>query len=262
MNNRVKEKMMNGERALGAFVGIYSPAVVEMLGYAGFEFIVIDDEHGTFSHSELENMIRTADSVNIIPIVRVSYDSSSIQKALDRGAKGIHVPMVNTKEDALSVVKRAKYPPIGQRGAAYSIRSARFGKDSGKEYIDAANRDILIAVHIETREAAQNFEEIMTVDGIDLAFLGPTDLSVSMGYPTEGASHPEVQQTLSELYEKGKNLGVPIGTIAGNAEAALKAFHQGANYVGVVATVVMSTEFNRVSNSVKETLSNQLTIET
>jgi 4-hydroxy-2-oxoheptanedioate aldolase len=261
MNNKVKGKIKNGEQVLGAFVGIYSPAVVEMLAFAGFEFIVIDDEHGTFSHSELENMIRTADSVNLIPIVRVSYDSSSIQKALDRGAKGIHVPMVNKKEDALSVVKRAKYPPIGERGAAYSIRAARFGKDTGKEYIDAANRDIFIAVHIETREAAQNFEEIMGVDGIDLAFLGPTDLSVSMGYPTEGASHPEVQQTLSQLYERGRKLGVPIGTIAGNAEAALKAFNQGADYVGVVATAVMTTEFTKVAHSVKETLSNQLSIE-
>lgn len=252
MNNSVKQKIINGEHTLGAFVGIYSTAVVEMLGYAGYEFIVIDDEHGTFNHSELENMIRTAENVGMIPIVRVSYDESSIQKALDRGAKGIHVPMVNSREDAEEVIQRAKFPPTGKRGAAFSTRAAQFGKRTGRKFIKEADEEILIAVHIETMQGAQNFEDIMNVDGIDLAFLGPTDLSVNMGYPTEGASHQEVKRVLDVLYEKGKAMKVPIGTIAGNTASAIDAFDKGATYVGVVATALISTAFNELSTVIKD----------
>ncbi|MBO1909821.1 2,4-dihydroxyhept-2-ene-1,7-dioic acid aldolase, partial [Microvirga sp. 3-52] len=108
MCNTIKEKIQNGQKVTGIFIGIYSPAIVEMCGYAGFDFIVIDDEHGAFSYSELENMIRTAELVNLAPVVRVSYDDASIQKALDRGAVGIQVPMVSTKEEAIQVVNKAK----------------------------------------------------------------------------------------------------------------------------------------------------------
>ncbi|GKV65912.1 MULTISPECIES: HpcH/HpaI aldolase/citrate lyase family protein [unclassified Sporosarcina] len=254
MNNHVKQKILNGERSMGAFLGIYSTAIVEMMGLAGYEFIVIDDEHGTFDHSELENMIRTAENVGIVPIVRVSYDESSIQKALDKGAKGIHVPMVNSREDAEMIVQKAKFPPYGKRGAAFSTRAAKFGKRSGETYLRESDAEILIVVHIETLEAAERFEEIMSVDGIDLAFLGPTDLSVSMGYPTEGASHPEVRSVLDELFRKGKQLNIPIGTLAVNKEATIDSFDRGAVYVGVLATALISTAFNDLSADVKEKL--------
>jgi 4-hydroxy-2-oxoheptanedioate aldolase len=246
LKNSVKEKLKRGEQILGAFLGIYSPPLVEMLGYAGFDYVVIDDEHGAFSSSELENMIRTADSVGLTPIVRVSYDPSSIQKALDRGAKGVQVPMVNTKEDALEVIRRAKFPPYGDRGVSYSIRPARYGKDNGKSYLDECNENIMIIVHIETLEAANNFEDIVSVDGIDLAFIGSTDLSVNMGYQLEGASHPEVQKVINDLFSKGKELDVPIGTVAGNGGAALNAFDQGAQYVCIVLNNVITTSLNEV----------------
>ncbi|MDT8862149.1 aldolase/citrate lyase family protein [Alkalihalobacillus sp. MEB130] len=253
MNNPIKQKLINGEQTLGAFIGIYSPSIVEMLGYAGFEFIVIDDEHGTFNHSELENMIRAAECVGMVPFVRVSYDSSSIQKALDRGAKGIHVPMVNTKEDAEQIIRKAKFPPVGQRGAAFSTRAARFGKETGEKYLNDSDRDTLIVVHIETQEAVDNFEDIMSVEGIDVAFLGPTDLSVNLGFPNEGANHPEIQRIANDLYQKGKNMGIPIGTIAPNADVARNEFNKGANYIGVVATAVISNSFSKVVGDVRET---------
>ncbi|RPK06043.1 HpcH/HpaI aldolase family protein [Priestia endophytica] len=251
MKNAVKEKIKRGEQVLGVFLGINSSPLVEMLGYAGFDFVVIDDEHGAFSPSELENIIRTADSVGLVPIVRVSYDRSSIQKALDRGAKGVQVPMVNTKEDALEVVRRAKFPPYGDRGVSYSIRPARYGKDSGKPYLDQCNENIMIIVHIETPEAANNFEDIATVPGIDLAFVGSTDLSVSMGYSLEGASHPEVQKVINELFIKGKERTVPIGTVAGNITAANGAFNKGAQYVGIVLNSLLTSTLTDVVSASK-----------
>lgn len=250
-NNAIKEKIKSGEQVLGAFLGINSPPLVEMLGYAGFDFVVIDDEHGAFSASELENIIRTADSVGVVPIVRVSYDPSSIQKALDRGAKGVQVPMVNTKEEALEVVKRAKFPPYGNRGVSYSTRPARYGKDVGKPYIDESNENIMIIVHIETLAAANNFEEIATVPGIDLAFIGSTDLSVNMGYQLEGASHPEVKKVIDELFLKGKELDLPIGTVASNSAGANVAIDKGAQYVGVILNNVITSALNDVVSASK-----------
>ncbi|WP_408008289.1 HpcH/HpaI aldolase family protein [Pseudalkalibacillus sp. A8] len=246
MENAVKEKLSNGEKVLGSFIGIYSPNLVELMGYSGFDFVVIDDEHGAFSHSELENMIRTAESVNVVPIVRVSYDNASIQKALDRGAKGIQVPMVNTKEDAEKAVQKSKFPPRGTRGAAYSHRAARFGKDSGSEFLEASDEKILVIPHIETLEAVENFKEIMTVDGIDMAFIGTTDLSVNMGYKSEGPKHPEVQKVVSDLYRKAAEENFKIGTVASDSTGAQRAFLKGASYVGVVAISVILKSLEQV----------------
>ncbi|MGG1686813.1 HpcH/HpaI aldolase family protein [Pseudalkalibacillus sp. NRS-1564] len=258
MNNLVKEKLKNGERVTGCFIGMYAPNIVEMIGYSEYDFVVIDDEHGAFSTSELENMIRTAESVHLVPIVRVSYDPSSIQKALDRGALGIQVPMVNTKEDAERAVEMAKFPPLGTRGAAYSHRAARFGTDKGKAFLDQSDEHILVIPHIETKEAATNFKEIMDVEGIDLAFLGTTDLSVNMNYKEEGPKHPEVQKVVDDLYEIARENHYKIGTVAGDAESAQKAFDKGADYVGIIAVSVMLDAFKNVSKECKRKLSKKV----
>ncbi|WP_210468027.1 HpcH/HpaI aldolase/citrate lyase family protein [Sporosarcina sp. 6E9] len=249
MCNTIKEKIQNGQKVTGIFIGIYSPAIVEMCGYAGFDFIVIDDEHGAFSYSELENMIRTAELVNLAPVVRVSYDDASIQKALDRGAVGIQVPMVSTKEEAIQVVNKAKFPPLGNRGVAYSHRAARYGKDTGQKFIEQSNDEVLVAVHVETREAVENFEEIMNVEGIDIAFLGTTDLSVNMGYP-DGPQHQDVQEAIALVYEKARELEVPIGTVAGNESMARQAFESGSVYVVAVGTTMIANTFSTFIKSV------------
>lgn len=251
MKNAVKEKLLTGKPVLGCFVSFYAPAVIEMLGYARFDFVVIDNEHGWFNPSEMENMIRAAEVADIVPIVRVDYDKSSIQKVLDRGALGIQVPMVNNKEDAERVVRRAKFPPLGQRGTSYSTRAARFGKDGGKAYLDSADNNILIVVHIETPEAVNNFEEIMSVPGIDVAFIGPLDLSINMGYKEEGPKHPDVQKVIKELYEKANKLGVRIGTLAGNSAAIPQVVNNGANYVLTVINSFLNDAFKETVYAMK-----------
>ncbi|MBP1931927.1 HpcH/HpaI aldolase family protein [Ammoniphilus resinae] len=247
VKNRVKEKIKQGEKVLGCFLNIYSPALVELMGYAGFDFIVIDNEHGGFSDSELENLIRAAECVDIVPIIRIAYDPSSIQKALDRGARGIQVPMVNTKEDAERIVKLAKYPPFGTRGAAFSIRPAKYGRISGEQFLDHEDENTMIIVHIETPEAARNFEEIIQVPGIDVAFIGPTDLSVNMGYKKEGSKHPDVQKTIQEIYDQAKKMNFPVGTIAPIQKDINRAIEQGNSYVvGVGSSIFLSTFDNYV----------------
>lgn len=252
MNNAFKQKMKNGEKAVGAFIGMYSPEIVEMLGYSGFDFIVIDDEHGAFSARELENMIRAAELVQLVPIVRVSYDPSAIQKALDRGAKGIQVPMVNTKEEAELVVKRVKFPPVGQRGAAFITRPARYGLEQGKAFLDAADDSTLVILQIETTEAVANFEQIISVPGVDIAFIGPTDLSVSLGFKEEGAEHPEVQQVIAELHERARQKNIPLGTVAGGPEGVRRELQRGTAFVAVVMTSVFMSAFATVVEAGRE----------
>ncbi|MGO0061876.1 HpcH/HpaI aldolase family protein [Brevibacillus fluminis] len=249
MTNAVKEKLKKGEPAVGALVGMYASDLVEMIGYAGFDFVLIDNEHGAFSQREIEQMIRAAELAAIVPIVRVSYDPSDIQKALDLGAKGIQVPMVNTREEAEQVVKRAKFPPIGQRGAAFITRSARFGKDGGKPYLDAADEQTLIIVHIETPEAVANFTEIVSVPGVDAAFIGPTDLSISLGYKEAGAAHPEFQQVMQRLYDTARELNVPLGNIATSAAGVRDELGRGTSLVAVVTTSVILASLAQVAGA-------------
>ncbi|MCT2536121.1 aldolase/citrate lyase family protein [Aquibacillus koreensis] len=243
LKNKVKENLKNKKPSIGVILGIYAPSLVEMVGHAGYDFIIIDDEHGTYSASEMENMIRTALLSDLVPIVRVDYDKSSIQKALDRGALGVQVPMINTKEEAVEVVRRAKYPPIGKRGTAPMTRAASFGYDAGKDFMDRSDENIVVIVHIETPEAVRNIEEIVRVDGIDLAFVGPYDLSVNMGYK-EGIDHPEVNKAIDFVYEKAKENHIAVGTVANTKERIDKTFRKGALYIPVVATEVIRKGFS------------------
>ncbi|MBM7571230.1 HpcH/HpaI aldolase family protein [Aquibacillus albus] len=245
LKNKVKQNMNEGKPSVGVIIGIYSPSLVEMFGHAGYDFIIIDHEHGVYGWTEMENMIRAAHLVDLVPIVRVDYDPSSIQKVLDLGALGIQVPMVNSKEDAENVVRRAKYPPIGTRGTAFMTRAAGLGYFGGKAFMDASDDNIIISAHIETPEAVDNLEEILQVPGIDIAFVGPFDLSVNMGYK-EGINHPKVVQTIDYVYEKAKKNKIPVGTIANTREAVQEKIEKGTLFIPVVATEVMRTAFDAI----------------
>ncbi|GAB7055237.1 MULTISPECIES: HpcH/HpaI aldolase/citrate lyase family protein [unclassified Paenibacillus] len=246
MPNMVKQKLKNGQCATGCFIGFHSPSVVEILGHTGFDFVVIDNEHGPFSWGEVEEMIRAAELAGTVPIVRVAYDKSDIQKALDRGAMGLHVPMVNTKEEAEEVVQKAKYPPVGRRGTAYSCRSAQYGKGGGAAYLQQSNEEILIAVHIETPEAVDHIDEIMSVPGIDICYIGPTDLSVTMGYSAEGPEHPEVQQAMDRVMAAGRKHGVTVGIQVASAPAVTQKQQWGAPYIGIAITPVLYNALGEV----------------
>ncbi|WP_099354793.1 HpcH/HpaI aldolase family protein [Fredinandcohnia onubensis] len=259
MNNNVKSLLRSGDRALGMFLNMYSPALLEMIAYAEFDFVIIDNEHGSFSDSELENLIRAAECADIVPIVRLSYDPSSIQKALDRGARGIQVPMVNTKEQAEEIVKKAKYPPLGNRGTTYSIRPAKYGRLSGEEFLDNENDSVLIIVQIETPEAVENFEEIVSVPGIDVAFIGPLDLAINSGYRKEGIHHPEIKNTIKQLHELGVKKDIAVGTIAPTSKDIEEAFENGTQYVVAVANSLINQSFNSYKKSWDEQKINRLT---
>jgi len=217
--NRTKVKLQQGEAVAGVFCNIPSPALVEILGLLGFDFVILDAEHGPAGVETIEHMVRSAEAVGATPIARIAENSpQNILRYLDAGAVGVQIPMVNTRQEAQQVVDAAKYPPQGQRGLA-SVRANGFGLErSMADYVRMANEETLVVAQVETITAMDNLADILSVDGIDVVFIGPTDLSMSMGFPGE-TTHPQVVQAIQRLGKEIQAAGKVAGTIAADAEA-------------------------------------------
>ncbi|MEE9202247.1 MAG: aldolase/citrate lyase family protein [Dehalococcoidia bacterium] len=240
--NPAKEKLLSGGTAYGVFCNLYSPMIVELIGHLGFDFALIDAEHGPAGVESCEHMVRAAESVGLPIFIRVAMNiRQNILRYLDTGAQGVLLPMVNIREEAEAVVQAVKYPPQGRRGLA-SVRAADYGLTiSLKDYALEANRQTLVATQVETLEAVHNLDELLSVEGIDVFFIGPTDLSTSMGYVGQ-VNHPEVQAMIEELVGKIRSAGRMAGTIAYTHEALVKAKERGFQYIvhGVTAMMAKS----------------------
>ncbi|NND07098.1 MAG: hypothetical protein HKN87_12030 [Saprospiraceae bacterium] len=187
----IKKKLQNGELTLGTIISeVRNPNIAYMLAQCGFEFFIIDNEHGTYTFETISNIIAAAKGAGISVIVRVPEISREcILKPLDSGASGLLVPMVSTAEAAKKVIEHAKYPPMGNRGAGIRRPHNRYAKVNAAEYIQQANKDTFIAVQAETRQSLENIDEIASVEGVDCIFVGPFDLSISLGIPGQ-VDHP------------------------------------------------------------------------
>lgn len=217
--NKMKAKLIAGEPAFGVSMMIPSPQICEMAGKLGFDWVLIDCEHGTISLETVEILAMAAEASGITPIARPKTKSpDDILGVMDRGVMGVQVPHVNTAEDARQVVEAVKYHPIGKRGLAAGTRPADygFGKSTG-QFVEISNRETLICVQLEEEEAISNAEEILQVDHVDVFFIGPSDLSQSMGYPGNPKA-PPVQKAIDSTFEKivaaGKIPGTPAGAPA------------------------------------------------
>lgn len=229
--------------SLGVFIGFPSTQLVEMAGYNGFDVVVIDNEHGMLSAENVEHMVIAAESAGVTPLVRVvSSEPTEILKAMDRGAHGVHVPQVNSKAEAERVVEAVKYTPMGKRGAAFSMRAARYGTIPIQEYLERANQESLICVHIESEQAMNNLQDILSVPGIDLAYIGPTDLSVSLGYGGD-MNHPEVLKAIDEIHTTARGAGVKVGIHTKDRQGALNRVNWGADYVCCTITSLIKQSF-------------------
>ncbi|HHV56377.1 MAG TPA: aldolase [Firmicutes bacterium] len=233
--NRVRELLTAGRPAFGTFNWLTGPECVEILGAAGFDFVVIDMEHGPHGQDHLPGLLRAADAAGIVPIVRVTKNEPTlILRALDLGAKGLHVPQVNTGAEAAAVVQAARYWPQGERGFAPGTRAARFGALDQEAYIAEANADPLLIIHIENRLGVENLDDILAVPGIDVIFIGPADLSQSLGLPGQ-LGHPRVVELVEVTIAKAKQAGLPVGIFALNAEEAARWVRAGVTYLALGA---------------------------
>lgn len=212
MRNPVKEKLLKGEVALGTFIGIGHPDITERLSVMGFDWLLLDAEHGPLELETMQTMMQAMrNTENCSPIIRVQWNEPVIiKRALDIGAHGVLIPWVNNKEEAVAAVRACKYPPEGIRGCG-PRRAALIG---GADYIATANRSLLVAVQIETVEAVRNIKDILSVEGVDVVYIGPADLCMSMyGVPAKW-DDPKYMEAFDTVIKAANDAGKPAGIYA------------------------------------------------
>ncbi len=224
MKNAYREKLLRGEPTVGCFMEIGSASAAECLALAGFDYIIIDTEHGPFHPQTALEYIRCAKLYGTTPLVRVQDISRpSILKALDAGAMGLIVPSLNTVEEAETLVRFGKYLPIGERGVAASGGTAFWQEDYAKHglghYFEVSNRETMLIPQCETLGCLEHLEEIVALPGVDGIFVGPFDLSTAMGIPGE-FDRPEFQEALRHIQGVCRAAGKPTLIFAGSVAAA------------------------------------------
>lgn len=237
MDNTLKKRIEQGNILLGPFMKLPSPAVVEIMGLAGFDYVIIDCEHGPLNMVEAENMIRAAKICGMGSVVRVTENNATmISRALDIGADAVQVPQVSNRRDAESVVRAAKFSPLGERGVCRYVRAAGYTSLSKKEYFAKANKETMVIIHIEGQEGLDNINEILEVEGIDIIFIGPYDLSQSLGVTGE-VNNPLVEEKMREVIEKSQKKGKWVGTFVDDLDSANKWRKLGVKYISYAVDV-------------------------
>jgi 2-keto-3-deoxy-L-rhamnonate aldolase RhmA len=209
ITNTPLEKVRAGQPTFGLAMGTNNANIAEMFARSGVDWVWIDEQHGAWDRESMYRAIQIVSLAGCAPIVRAgSNEFFRIGRALDAGAMGLIVPMVNSREEAEAAVHAAKYPPMGGRSSG-GIRLRFLGDD----YRETANDNTLVALMIETVRAVEAAPEIAAVEGVDLLFIGPGDLSVSMGVEPGCDEHEEmIQRVLRESNEVGTPVGIPCGT--------------------------------------------------
>ena len=226
---RVRDGINGG--TLGTWIKLSSPESVEIMAYAGFDFVVIDLEHTTMDLGAASTHIAMARALGVDPLVRVpDHGLSVIQRVLDAGAAGVVVPHVDTVEQARAVVRATCFPPRGDRGSGGTSRAGRWGLLPRADYLEYGNEQALCVVQLESEVAVRNTREILALDGIGAAFVGTADLSMSMGV---AAGSDEVDRLATSVLAAAAAAGVPIGTASATSDQARAALARGYDYVVV-----------------------------
>jgi len=232
--NPVKQMLKEGKKTIGAWLQIASPFTAEIMSRAGFDWLIIDMEHGPGDILTLTAQVQAMNGSGVIPFVRAPWnDFVVIKRILDAGVYGILVPYVNSKAEAEAAVRACKYPPEGIRGIAGSPRAAGYGQNP-KEYLTKANDQILVITAVETMEAVSNLDEILKIPKLDGIFIGPMDLATSMGYFAD-QNHPTVQTAIAEIERKVLGAKKILGTIANDWEQAKKLYQRGYQLLMIMA---------------------------
>ena len=230
LENRTKAKLAAGEPAFGCFVRTAEPQLSEYVGMLGWDFLVFDAEHGPLQPAQIEDLCRAVEPRGTTPIVRVTTnDAPTILRFLDTGAHGVHVPWVNSAAEAERAVRSVKYTPRGIRGLAGS-RASEWGlREPIGEYVQRANRETLVVIQVETQDAVDAIDEYLAIDGIDVLFLGPTDLSQSLGHPGD-LRHPDVLKALERVADAVVGTDKTLGIYAGTVDMTKEWLDRGARY--------------------------------
>jgi 4-hydroxy-2-oxoheptanedioate aldolase len=229
----LRRRLLDGEVCAGPFLKIAAPEVTEMAGLAGFDLVVVDLEHSPFSMETAVAVIRAATSRGIDAVVRTTENAAAeISRALDAGASGLIVPHVASVQDARDVVRHARFHPLGERGMDLYARAAGWGATDRDVYLRHANEDVLVGGMVEGGAAIEHLDEIAQVDGLDLLFIGPYDLSQSLGFPGR-IDHPEVVAAIERAAGIAEKHGRVLGLYVDDVKTAIRYRSLGVRLIGM-----------------------------
>jgi 4-hydroxy-2-oxoheptanedioate aldolase len=234
--NACKEHLKDGRKVLGCWSVLGSPSVAELLGFAGFDYLLIDQEHGLGEPSTLTAQMQAMSATPATSIVRVPWnDHVYIKRVLDAGVEGLMVPSIETAEEARAAVAACRYPPVGRRGAASSsARASNYGM--APDYVATCAENLLVVLQIESAKGVENIDKILAVEGIDVMFIGPHDLSGTVGQ-LGNLKHPAVATLIARAEERILASGVPMGTVPHPGCSALDMFARGYSFVNAGSDV-------------------------
>jgi 2-dehydro-3-deoxyglucarate aldolase/4-hydroxy-2-oxoheptanedioate aldolase len=228
--NHVKRALREGRPTAGSWVSLCSGLAAEVMSRAGFDWLLIDMEHGHGDYQTLLGQVQAIEGSETIPLVRVQWnDPAVIKRVLDLGVYGVMVPWIGGRADAEAAVRATRYPPAGMRGIAGSPRAGGYGRHAA-EYWRRANDEMLVVIQIETPGAVEEADAIAQVPGVDVLFIGPADLSAALGHLGNPA-HPDVQAAIARVEAAARRHGVALGTITRNWEQARTLYGQGYTFL-------------------------------
>ena len=244
----LKQKFIRNDAVLGTMISEFAtPNLVRMLQTAGFEFAIVDCEHGYFDFSQIAAMVAVGNGFSMPVLTRIPVaEREYITKVLDMGGDGVLVPMVNTADDARKVVEYAKYVPLGKRGLSTTRAHTNYNPPPLKEYLPGANERTMVLVQIETAQAVENAMEIAAVDGVDALMIGPNDLAADFGYPGDletDAMFAAIDRVVSATRESGTVCGMlasKLSYLQRCRERGMKIFGCGSE-VGMLMKAAKST---------------------
>jgi 4-hydroxy-2-oxoheptanedioate aldolase len=211
MNRNLKQTLSEGRVVVGTWLNTRSEDQAEIIGHAGFDFVIADTEHGNFDVEGAQSLVRAAASADLPVLIRVSESgSAAIGKVLDFGAQGVMVPHIGSGAEATRVVRAARYAPRGARGAAPNVRAARYGQVPWHEHVARSGAETLVVLQVEGQEGLRHLDDIVAVEGVDVVFVGPFDLSNALGVGGQ-LEHPLLLQTIGEIVGRVRARGLAVG---------------------------------------------------
>ncbi len=245
--NRMKARIRAGEPCLGIWIQSGSPVLAEMAARTGFDVVLIDLEHGAGDLEDLGHMLRAVQTTEATTMVRPpGKDPFLLARILDLGAEALLVPMVQNGAEAAAIAAACRYPPKGRRGYAWPVVRAS-GYGTAADRFAEADRELLLAVQIESGRAVDDAAAIAATEGVDMVFVGPFDLAGSLGHPQE-SGHPEVVARIREAEEAVRDAGKPLGTIPRGDVDAVGLLAEGYTFVVVTSDIFL------LQNAMRRTL--------
>jgi 4-hydroxy-2-oxoheptanedioate aldolase len=234
--NHVKQRLRAGRPAFGSLLNLADPLAAEMMASIGFEWLLVDTEHGPIDLATLATMFATITRYPVAPFVRVhALSEENVKRVLDAGAWGVLAPNVRTREEAELLVRACKYPPAGVRSLGAGRFALSFRTDS-QTYFRRANDEILVIVQIEHVDAVKNIDAILSVPGVDACYVGPNDWCASAGLaPSLEPPHPEFEDAMRTVLAAAKRHGVAAGIHCATAETVNRRIAEGWTLVGMVS---------------------------